>query len=479
MIAKGFGGNSMRFDLEWEAVEPTPDKWSESGWARYKDMYDALIARGMRPLITVNGTPPWAREAMYQGCTRRLTCSYPPAEWALPQWTEFMGEVARRFPQAAGIEVWNEPNMSGFWRPEPNPERFARLVQAAYVGIKGINPSMRVVVGSLAPAPNTKKDILGNIQYMGLGEFLRKAYAATPSIKGYSDAISFHTVLTRLNYGAESEWANLFNAMRQAKSQFGDSAKPMWLTETGLSLHDTTAPISQAQQAAGLLEQYRRVMTMPDMAAMYVHTLGDRLAFQDPERSYGIINSFDPFNPRPAFCAFAGRVRVSIPFGSCTKIVEGPPVDDPDPPDPDPIDPPDPVDPPDPIDTAGCSFRLIYLRWAASVSTGDAQRDYRRQYRQAQKDCIPCSKRVASLKEKARRAPTHSRRKALRERLKRVKERCAPCQATLQSLEEAALDAGGPDEADALIRQHDGLRKECRGKKPPAVHDRHVSRRIR
>lgn len=63
------------------------------------------------------------------------------------EWQEFLEEVARRFPQAAAIEIWNEPNLSGFWKPEPQPERYAGLVASAYEAIKAADPGIQVIAG--------------------------------------------------------------------------------------------------------------------------------------------------------------------------------------------------------------------------------------------------------------------------------------------------------------------------------------------
>lgn len=465
-VAKGGGTNSMRFHINWQKVEPYPDTWSEPWWDHYERMYDALQARGMRPLITVIGSAPWARDANYQSCTNARGCEYPPGHWADPQWGEFMAEVAIRFPSAAAIEVWNEPNMRGFYKPEPDPYRYAQLVRTAYNSIKAVDPEMTVLAGSMAPAPNTVKNLLGRIEYMGMNEFLTKAYATEPSIKQYSDAISFHTVLPETEFGATSHWAKFFEDVREAKQTAGDVAKPLWLTETGLTLGTTNPVISREQQAAGLLEQYRRFMTMPDLDAMYVHTLGDRLEVPSPERDYGVIDSFDPFIPRPAFCEFAGRVDTPTPFGGCAKIDEGPPDPLPEP-DPDPGSGPGSPDPdpePEPLKSE-CSKDMTVLRWLIDHSEGQERRALKKEYRRQERGCVPCSRRVARLKQKARRADRVGERRRMRAKAGRIQKRCAPCRSTLRGLEKAA-GGSNSDDFDSLVRQHDGLRRQCRGRKP-------------
>jgi hypothetical protein len=466
-VVKGGGANSMRFHINWEKVEPEPDVWSEPQWDHYDRMYDALQAQGIDPLLTLIGSAPWARDAIYQSCTSSRSCEYPPGQWADPQWAEFTAEVARRYPNAAAIEIWNELNLKGFWKPEPNPIRYAQLVRTAYTSIKGVDPDMKVLAGALAPAPNTVRDILGQIEYMGMGEFLTKAYAASPSIKNYSDAVSFHTVQPEVEFGATSHWANAFQTIRTVKAAAGDAAKKIWLTETGLTLGSPDVSITRAQQAAGLLEQYRRVMTMPDVQAMYIHTLGDRLEIPfAAERAFGVIDSFDPFVPRPAYCVFAGRVDTATPFGGCEKISEGTPDPDPDP-DPDPVPDPEPDPDPDPDPLHGdCSVRMAVLRWIIINTDGEERRSYKAEYRRTERECVPCTRRVARLKERA-----HERHGAARMRLlaraRSVKQRCAPCRSTLRALENAAATAS-EEEMESLIRQHDGLRTQCKGRKTPS-----------
>src|SRR3989442_1022252 len=58
--------------------------------------------------------------------------------------------VAARYPQLAGIEIWNEPNMTWAWAPSPDPARYTQLLRLAYDAVKAVNPSMPVIGGSLA-----------------------------------------------------------------------------------------------------------------------------------------------------------------------------------------------------------------------------------------------------------------------------------------------------------------------------------------
>jgi beta-glucosidase/6-phospho-beta-glucosidase/beta-galactosidase len=52
--AKALGLNSFRFSLEWGRIEPQQDQWDKGGLQHYRDMVDAMIARGLKPILTIN-----------------------------------------------------------------------------------------------------------------------------------------------------------------------------------------------------------------------------------------------------------------------------------------------------------------------------------------------------------------------------------------------------------------------------------------
>ena len=316
-VAAGGGANTARFNITWWGVEPEQNLANDYWWNRYTRLYDAFIARGIRPIISVAGTPDWARLPIYQACGNQRGCEYAPAEYMDGQWQEFVAEVAARYPQAAAIEIWNEPNLQGFYKPNPNPWRYAQLVVKAYDAIKAVNPQMTVLAGALAPYQGD------SIDRWSMKKFLDTMYAANPSVKDHMDGISFHTVWQSGDYGAESMYAKFFHDVRSVAAKFGDAGIPLWITETGLTTMGD-AKFTEFQQAVGLLMQYRRLMQMPDVKAMIIHTLANRVELppSDFNRGYGVIEGWSPFTPKLAYCWFAGRVNTPDPYGPCPKIDE-------------------------------------------------------------------------------------------------------------------------------------------------------------
>ena len=498
-VVAGAGANLLRFTIDWWNAEPERDRWDENYWGRYQRLYDALISRGVRPLIGLSSTPPWARHAVYQLCGRQRGCEYPPAEHMDREWAEFAAEVARRFPQAAGIEIWNEPNLQGFWRPNPNPWRYAQMVVAAYDAIKAVNPGVRVIVGALAPTQTTERDILGGIVKMPMRTFLDAAYAASPSIKGHFDALSFHTVIQRLEYGAETEWAKFWHDVREIRDKWGDQDKPIWLTETGLTTEGPEA-VSDLWQAIGLFLQYRRVMTMPDAEAIVIHTLGDRIEVPagDLNRGYGVIRSWSPWQPKLAYCAFAGRVPDRTPYGGCPRYTDGPA------PGPGPGGPGTPGEPgepggpggPDNPDNPGepggpggagapggpggpgapggggpggefprCDVRLVRLGAKLAAAAPGERPALRRRYQREARRCVPAQRRIAKLKAKRREASSGARRVRITNRIRTVRILSRACRSRLRWLQRTAAGAS-PAVVERKLARHRDLRRTCTGRRP-------------
>jgi beta-glucosidase/6-phospho-beta-glucosidase/beta-galactosidase len=52
--AKTLGLNSFRFSLEWGRIEPQQDQWDDAAIEHYRAMVDAMIARGLKPIMTIN-----------------------------------------------------------------------------------------------------------------------------------------------------------------------------------------------------------------------------------------------------------------------------------------------------------------------------------------------------------------------------------------------------------------------------------------
>jgi hypothetical protein len=291
-LTAGAGANVQRLAFDWRWAEPERDTYRLSD---YDAIYREMTARGVRPLFILIYAPSWALDPS-EACDQwRADCRVPPGRAHYGEWREIAALIARRYPDAAGLEVWNEPNELSFWRPAPDPARYAEILREAYDAVKAVNPALPIVGGAMT---NRQAREGANI---AMGTFLQGVYRAGG--RGHMDAIGFHPYPWALTNELLRKSVAEVRAVRDAA---GDSGLPLWATEVGLS---TTGPapfrFSEEQQAVGLVSIYRELMAMPDVQAVMVHTLLG--ADLDPsisrEPGYGIVRP--DRSPKPAYCALA------------------------------------------------------------------------------------------------------------------------------------------------------------------------------
>jgi hypothetical protein len=276
------GANAVRVTLDWASVERVPGRFDFS-WA--DALYQAMSARHVRILWIPMFAPRWA--AGLQCPPWPLVCHAPPTPAHDGDWRAFITRLAERYPRSAGIEVWNEPNLVTFWQPRPSPARYEELLAEAYAAVKRVAPSLPVVSGGLGDGPPQRA---GDIPLHGYLQSMLADGAAS-----HMDALGIHP------YPAGSDESAFIAAMRDAQSllsQYGRPRLPVWITEIGLT---TTGPegVSPSTQASVLRDLYRRAEALPDVHAIFFHTLLDPPGpLSNPEVGYGIFRSAGV--PKPA-----------------------------------------------------------------------------------------------------------------------------------------------------------------------------------
>jgi hypothetical protein len=153
------GMDLARIPAPWYEIEPIADQYH---FARLDALYVALVDRGIRPVIQLLTSPSWAIgyssktllgvQTKDNGCSGTW-CVQPPSPGNYDRWRRFAAQIAKRYRLSAAIEVWNEPNLWGFWHAyNTDPGVYTALLGAAYDAIKDPstgNPSMRVLGGAL------------------------------------------------------------------------------------------------------------------------------------------------------------------------------------------------------------------------------------------------------------------------------------------------------------------------------------------
>jgi polysaccharide biosynthesis protein PslG len=213
-------------------------KWArcQTGWNRCeprKGQYDFAWLDSVVDNLRAAGVQPWFNLG-YGNILYTPEAPHPTAVGWAPLfsaearagWERFVRAIASHFRgRVTHWEIWNEPNLSGFWRPkQPNPADYVDLVKLTAPLIRQAVPGAVIVGGGFSRIP-----------YRFLEECLQAGLA--PLI----DKISYHPYRPQpeLNYASE------IHALRRLLARY----KPgigLWQGENG-------APSSSAKGSTGAL----------------------------------------------------------------------------------------------------------------------------------------------------------------------------------------------------------------------------------
>jgi hypothetical protein len=286
------GSNLSKVTLHWGAIE------RERGHAQFDhfdDVYCALVGAGIRPLFMLYTSPKWA----VPGCSDAAGCIAPPANAYLPDLRRFAEQLAIRYPKAAAVEVWNEPNRPTRW-PKPDPVRYTQVLKAVFQGVNDGNPDLPVLGGAMSVDEADKPD--GTLAAL---PFLDDVYAAGGG--AYMDAVSLHAYPRLPQSKGGDRYDLLVGGVRDIAARYdGPGRRHIWVSETGghVVSDDANWGFTEQTQADNLIDIYQRADAAPDVDAVIFHKLMDTDGFGwVQETRYS-----DRYRPRPVFCRFANLV---------------------------------------------------------------------------------------------------------------------------------------------------------------------------
>jgi outer membrane biosynthesis protein TonB len=252
------GAKVDRVQIDWKSLEPNQGDYR---FATYDAIYQADLAEGVRPLFIFAFAPAWARGSVCDGV--QGTCHAPPTPDHYDEAAATVAKLAERYPQAAGIEIWNEPNSAYFWRPAADPAAYAALLDESFRAVKAVDPDMPVAGGATATIWGASAGSYDSFKFLQL---IFNAGAAQDM-----DALSIHTYPNNEANGDAA--VTSLDQSRTARDWFANKPTlPIWITETGSS---TTGPNArtEAEQAAMTETLNRRLGAAPDVRMLLFHTL--------------------------------------------------------------------------------------------------------------------------------------------------------------------------------------------------------------
>lgn len=296
---KAAGATWLRIDVDWSDIEPTRGRLN---WTNTDRVVDIARSHGLLVLASVVYTPSWAQD---NSVTANTTHGRP----ATPElFATFAAQAASHYAQdITSWEIWNEPNLTIFFKPRPDAAFYTRMLQAADRSIHAVQPTATVIGGSLAPATyepdGTAIDPI---------TFLQQMYAA--GAKGSMDAVSIHPY----SYPADpsdsstAAWNTFYRLryMRTTMQIYGDATKPLWLTEFGaptatVSTGAGPVTIDDQRQAAIISDGLRYANQLGNVGPIFIYSIRDeRTGAADTLKNFGVLRS--DYSPKPSYSVIKG-----------------------------------------------------------------------------------------------------------------------------------------------------------------------------
>ncbi|WXL24096.1 cellulase family glycosylhydrolase [Ectopseudomonas mendocina] len=292
---EALGLNWVRIDLHWDRLEVAEDDYRMGALdVLVKD----LQKRDLNTLFYLVGS---ARFITTAPKSSPFQDQFPPQDPVV--FAQRMAMLADRYPSVAAWQVWNEPNLIGFWRPEADPKGYAELLQASTIALRQVQPEKPVVAAGMAffsemPNGQTMFDELSKLGAQHLG-----------TVAAYHP----YTQLPEGNDPAKLDFIEKANFVNQALRNSG--VPEIWSTEWGWSAYKGP---KEAQDIIGVNGQadyvIRRLALMSalDYDRIFLFTLSDldhRASVRD--RDYGLLDL--DANPKPVYLALQRFLKVTGP----------------------------------------------------------------------------------------------------------------------------------------------------------------------
>jgi len=276
-MARAIGIKWSREEMSWSYIESQPGQWR---FDRYDTAVDVAYSHGISLFGLLDYCVGWASTAPPDA--ERRWCWIPN----INAWKNYVHHVVDRYKdKIKHWQIWNEPNISVFWQPEPNFVDYAKLLKASHEVIKKIDPDAKIlgcntsrcdqdfIEGTFKEGGFDCMDILGVHPYR---------YPRTPE---------------------ETDFIGDMQKLVVLMEQYGE-AKPIWITEVGWPTHLGDARSStEEKQAAMIVRLYIQAIVSGCVEKIcWYDYRNDGLDQNYNEHNFGILHR--DFTPKPAYMAY-------------------------------------------------------------------------------------------------------------------------------------------------------------------------------
>lgn len=227
--AAAVGVTSVRIPFEWAEIEP---RNNEFVWERYDQIVSWAKQHGIEIVPTLfweNPQPAWAGRGKASATSDDI---HPPEN--AREWEDFVYQTVLRYRNS--IKWWiplNEPNLTRYWHPRPDPKAYAALLKTSRAAARRADPEARILGLSTSGV-----DL----------RFIEEAFQA--GALDHSDAIGIHPYrspngpdervpINILDPGSPpGTFLDGIRAVRRLMDKYGGGSKKIWLDEVGQPYRD-------------------------------------------------------------------------------------------------------------------------------------------------------------------------------------------------------------------------------------------------
>jgi hypothetical protein len=284
------GFRVVRLDLSWEKIER---RRGEYDWTIYDRLVGDLDRRGIRALLVLDyGNSLYMVDATKASVQPSgLSHFGPTSQEEINGYARWGAAAARHFESVHPIlELWNEPDMDGTWKPQPDPTSYARLSFNACHRIRNAVPDAYVIGPAVAHTPTSART--GS---PFLDQILNSS--AAPCF----NAISVHPYPGFKELGWTPAFWNLLKGKLRSHNL---SDKELVRSESGLSLYSKprlSRPATATQQAIYAVEMFALDAASGISVSIWYDWRDDGGDTSNAEDGFGLTTRDG--SPKPAYFA--------------------------------------------------------------------------------------------------------------------------------------------------------------------------------
>ena len=282
------GARILRTGDFWEGIQPESNRWE---WSVMDDIVDLFGAQGIEIQAVLGFTPRWAAPPELRDADWWIWNRASPVESA---WRTYVRTFAARYADRIRFyEVWNEPDLTGFFRG--TTEDYLDMLRQAHEEIKAVNPALQVMTGGFAltsvPSQDGNPELHRRVLEEGQAWFDVHAFHGHGSFPWFTNEVD--GALLPLRVGADA------------------TAKPLYFNECA----EPSTRIGEREQADTLFKKMLFAWSRGAIGYHWYNLRNDGFDTKNDEQNYGLLTH--DFQPKAAYVAFN---TISIHFDGKTFV---------------------------------------------------------------------------------------------------------------------------------------------------------------